>query len=111
LLAVFDFTALAASPGSDITPLTSGGSPIVETRVFDGVTPNTIITGQLVSGTVSVAPSCPEDIVVDGVIDLQDLLLCLAAFGTTDEGDTNNDGVTDLADLLSILAAFGTNCP
>ena len=47
------------------------------------------------------------DLNSDSVVNVSDLLLLLAAFGTSDAGDSNGDGVTDVADLLALLAAFG----
>ena len=47
------------------------------------------------------------DLNSDGAVNVSDLLLLLAAFGTSDAGDSNADGVTDVADLLALLAAFG----
>ncbi|MFI4855210.1 MAG: FG-GAP-like repeat-containing protein, partial [Phycisphaerales bacterium JB065] len=57
-------------------------------------------------------PSCPPDLTGDNTINLADLNLVLANFGSsTADGDTNDDGVVDLADLNAVLAAFGTDCP
>jgi hypothetical protein len=58
---------------------------------------------------------CPKDdcadVTGDGNIDLADLNLVLANFGTTtSNGDANGDGSVDLADLNLILANFGTTC-
>lgn len=54
---------------------------------------------------------CPGDVTGDGSVDLADLNLVLANFGSsTSEGDTNGDGVVDLADLNLVLANFGTSC-
>lgn len=55
---------------------------------------------------------CPGDANGDGAVDLADLNLVLANFGsTTSDGDVNGDGVVDLADLNLVLANFGTTCP
>jgi Ca2+-binding EF-hand superfamily protein len=44
----------------------------------------------------------------DGAVDLADLNLVLANFGTNNPaGDANGDGVVDLADLNLVLANFG----
>ncbi|MFI4855342.1 MAG: lamin tail domain-containing protein, partial [Phycisphaerales bacterium JB065] len=58
---------------------------------------------------------CPDsdcaDVTGDGNIDLADLNLVLANFGsTTDQGDADDSGTVDLADLNLILANFGTSC-
>jgi hypothetical protein len=56
-------------------------------------------------------PVCPGDATGDGVVDLADLNLVLANFGTeTDQGDVTGDGFVDLADLNLVLANFGTEC-
>ncbi len=49
----------------------------------------------------------PEDINGDGVVDVLDLLLLLAAWGTADpDSDINGDGVVDVLDLLLVLGAW-----
>jgi hypothetical protein len=54
---------------------------------------------------------CPGDATVDGTVDLADLNLVLANFGSaTSEGDVTSDGEVDLADLNLVLANFGTSC-
>ncbi len=50
--------------------------------------------------------SC-ADLDSSGLVDVQDLLLLLAAFGTSADGDTGGDGTTDVSDLLVLLSAFG----
>lgn len=60
---------------------------------------------------VAFAPSCPGDVNGDGSVDLADLNLVLANFGSaTNNGDANGDGQVDLADLNLVLANFGTDC-
>lgn len=44
----------------------------------------------------------------DGQINIDDLLLVLAAYGATDEGDVDGDGDTDIDDLLALLTLWGT---
>lgn len=51
----------------------------------------------------------------DGDVDLQDLALLLAHFGTASDatwslGDLDGDGDVDLQDLANLLAHFGSNC-
>ena len=54
---------------------------------------------------------CPGDASGDGMVDLADLNLVLANFGTTNPaGDANGDGTVDLADLNLVLGNFGTAC-
>lgn len=56
-------------------------------------------------------PTCPGDVTGDGSVDLADLNLVLANFGTSPgiggPGDANCSGEVDLADLNLILANFG----
>jgi hypothetical protein len=54
---------------------------------------------------------CPADINNSGDVDVQDLLLLLAAWGTDDDdADIDNSGNVDVGDLLLLLAAWG-DCP
>jgi hypothetical protein len=51
-----------------------------------------------------------------GAVDLSDLSILLAHFGTPSgatyaDGDITGDGVVDLSDLMQLLAGFGTACP
>ncbi len=53
----------------------------------------------------------PADVTGDGAVNLEDLNLVLAGFGTaTDGGDATGDGLVDLEDLNAVLAAFGAAC-
>ena len=59
---------------------------------------------------------CPADLTGDGAVNLADLNLVLANFGTASgatlgTGDANGDGAVDLADLNIVLASFGSTCP
>lgn len=59
---------------------------------------------------------CTGDLNNDGVIDIGDLTVLLANFGTAsgagpEDGDMDNDGDVDLSDLSGFLALFGTPCP
>jgi len=59
----------------------------------------------------SCEPACDGDVNGSGSVDLADLNLVLANFGTaTDEGDATGDGNVDLADLNLVLANFGSDC-
>lgn len=54
---------------------------------------------------------CAGDVNEDGFVDLADLNIVLANFGTDNlDGDANGDGLTNLADLNIVLAAFGDEC-
>jgi hypothetical protein len=55
-----------------------------------------------------IAPPVEGDVNGDGVVDVLDLLLVLAAWGNTSgPEDINGDGVVDVLDLLALLAAWG----
>jgi hypothetical protein len=53
--------------------------------------------------------ACPEDINADGIVDVNDLLLLIAAWGSCDAcpEDLNADGEVDVNDLLLVIAAWG----
>jgi hypothetical protein len=62
-------------------------------------------------------PPCPDIVGDDGVVDVQDFLAILAAWGPCDEpcppscaADTNGDCVVDVQDFLAVLAGWGP-CP
>lgn len=60
---------------------------------------------------VFIPTGCPGDVNDDGLINLADLNIVLANFGTAGEiGDATGDGLVNLADLNTVLAAFGTVC-
>ncbi|MCR9217366.1 MAG: DUF3466 family protein [bacterium] len=61
---------------------------------------------------IPIAPPMRADLNGDCTVDLADLNLVLANFGTdSTEADTNDDGTVDLADLNAVLADFGQSCP
>lgn len=59
--------------------------------------------------------SCVGDLDGDNDVDLSDLAVMLANYGTTsgagpEDGDTDSDGDVDLTDLAVLLSAYGTPC-
>jgi len=56
---------------------------------------------------------CPADVNRNGIVDDEDLLLLLFAFGSEgyNNTDVNCDGIVDDADLLIVLFEFGSSCP
>ena len=59
LLSTLVFTAIALSPPTPVSILPSAGSPIGQTVVYDGTTPNTNITGTLAGASVQVGIPAP----------------------------------------------------
>ncbi len=75
-----------------------GGPPVVDIGAYE-------YTGEHVG-----------DLNGDGSIDLADLSIMLANYGTTqgaayEDGDLDGDGDVDLGDLSILLSVYGTNCP
>ena len=60
----------------------------------------------------SCAP-CAGDFNLDGVVDVQDLLMLLADFGCNGAciADMSGDGTTSTPDILLFLSVFGSICP
>jgi probable HAF family extracellular repeat protein len=65
----------------------------------------------------ALAPTpCPGDVNSDRVVELADLAILLAHFGTPSgatlaDGDLDGNGRVDLSDLAILLSHFGTTCP
>jgi hypothetical protein len=52
--------------------------------------------------------TCPADLNDDGHVDVQDLILILINYGTSDPaGDANGDGEVGVQDILDVIIAFG----
>jgi len=92
-----------------------------EGMILDGLTYVNIHTamhgGGEIRGQIDFFPPtpCPGDLDCNGVVDLTDLAIQLANFGTTVgatycDGDIDGDGDIDLTDLALLLAVFGTSC-
>jgi hypothetical protein len=76
-----------------------GTGSVVEAG-FDGV--------QLVKLDCVDDDPCPADIDDNGHVNVDDILLVIAAFGTSGpDGDTNGDGTVDVNDLLEVVGSFG----
>lgn len=115
LVTTFRFAALRPSSGTVVQILPMAGSPPGETVVYDGVTPNTPVTGTLGSATVEVlAETCLGDLNGDCFINITDLGILLAHFGDLaappEDGDLNGDMAVNIADLGILLSVFGTSC-
>lgn len=104
--------------GASFTGL-AGGREVNPTFVFNSLVPMFGSPGTLqnvqtpdLSDCPTVDPCAPcADVTGDNTVDLADLNLVLANFGSvTSDGDATGDGNVDLADLNLILANFGTAC-
>jgi hypothetical protein len=60
--------------------------------------------------TVAVIATCPADLDGDGQVGIGDLLIMLAAWGTSGPGDLDGSGAVGITDLLSLLKSWGP-CP
>lgn len=111
VLARFRFEAISSSPAASVDLLASGGSPVVETKVFDGQTPNTVVTGTLTGGEVAIRCG-PFDVVEPfGILDLADVNAFVNAFEAQDPiADLNNNGVFDLHDINAFIVGFLAGC-
>ena len=54
--------------------------------------------------------ACHTDLVANGIIDVNDLLLVIKGWGSP-EGDVTEDGVTDVLDVLELIATWGECWP
>jgi hypothetical protein len=78
--------------------LPDGGA---EWQSFDPATPGT--------SNGNIAP-CPGDVDGDGIVGVEDMLACIAGWGSPD-GDADGDGTTGVSDILLIISAWGESCP
>jgi len=62
-------------------------------------------------GEVPVVVTCPTDLDGNDVTNINDLVICLGAFGQNADGDVDGDDDTDINDLVEVLAQFGNACP
>lgn len=63
---------------------------------------------------ISFPANCPADLDGSGAVDLPDLTILLAQFGSTGgtfTADLDGDGEVNLTDLAIMLGSFGTACP
>jgi len=92
----------------------SGGTAVSETI---GAPPNAFVETSLISARLTLSPDlpCGGDVNGDGDVNLTDLSIVLAHFGTLSgmelaDGDLNCDGAVNLSDLSILLARFGASC-
>lgn len=118
LLTTLRFDALSLSAGTPVNIPASGGNPALNTTVFDGEVPNTIVTGTLSGATVTIVPGpCPlpgdvnGDAAVNGA-DVKAFVDCLLT-GSTPAGNcdcADLDGqpgvsVQDISPFVAMLIA------
>jgi hypothetical protein len=96
----------------------SGFEPTTAMRLrvttSDGSSNGSVVEAALDAVSLSKA-DCEEDPCLgdfngDGVINVDDVLTAIAAFGNGDGGDVDGDGDTDVDDLLALMAGWGP-CP
>ena len=57
-------------------------------------------------------PLCPGDTTGDGLIDINDVMHILSAWGSDDvNADFDENGLVDVNDVLILLSRFGEPCP
>lgn len=113
LITTFVFEALAIDDAATVDLLPTGGSPLRTTVVFDGVTPNTDITGGLIGDDVLICTECLGDTNSDFAIDFADLNNVLSQFNLVGMGlsaDVNCDGIVNFADLNIVLSYYNLGC-
>ena len=107
-LACDDDFCLPSGRQSELTlPVTAGNRYLIRIGGFEGAQGAGVLTLR--------CSDCPGDIDHNGQVDLADLSVQLAHFGTPagavyEDGDLDGDGDVDLADLAVMLALFGTIC-
>ncbi|MCC6358882.1 MAG: VCBS repeat-containing protein [Phycisphaerales bacterium] len=89
------------------------GDGAVDLAAANGVSDGTVT---VLLGQCLPTPDCPGDVDGSGAVDLTDLAILLAHFGTPSgatfaDGDLDGDGDVELSDLASLLSSFGTVCP
>jgi len=99
----------------DFVPLTSNVQ-IRFTTSDDAINPSVVEAAvddvHVVVADCNPPPPCPGDFSGNGVIDLDDLVLLLANYGSAGpDGDMDGDGDVDIEDLAAFLSVYGTTCP
>lgn len=70
-------------------------------------------TDSILAASVPPLDTCPEDIVINGQIDIFDMLELLSQYGCNtncNSADINDDSLVNTDDLLMVLALFGQAC-
>jgi hypothetical protein len=88
----------------------------VENRLVAGTFARSIQsfpTDSILAGTPPIIITCDEDIVINGIIDTNDVLLLLSQYGCSSgncTADITGDGSVNSEDLLALLAMYGLPC-
>jgi hypothetical protein len=70
-----------------------------------------LVDGREGAFLIDMGTDCPEDVNLDGVVDIDDLFAILGHWGEgPGQYDVNNDGNVDIDDIFAILGAWGP-CP
>jgi hypothetical protein len=102
---IVQFTEVDGNPS---TPVIEGMTEWVAYSADGTEIPLALEADRRVRLEVIPAPGCPADLNCDGIVNVPDLLLVLAAWGETGVlEDINQDGVVDVEDLLQLLSAWG----
>ena len=96
----------------------SSGNPYIANNLFCNNSPNNVaVTWTDGGGNVfddncpGTGDPCPGDSNGDNIVNVNDVLETIGAFGSTDgSGDANGDGVCDVNDILIIVSNFGSTC-
>ena len=117
LVTTFEFTAVAATPGTVLSMEESGGSPLTYSTVYG---PDGDVTGTLEAITIVVEDSCICGDIdgSGGPVDLTDFATFALCFGFTGPAmdcdaaeffcsDLSGDGIVDLLDFCTLALWFG----
>lgn len=113
LITTFQFEAVSSGPDSLIIIQPQGGSPPVETVVYDGTVPNTDVTGTLGSESISVRCGVADLAEPYGLLDFSDVIAFLTFFDAMDPAADLEVpiGSFDFSDVIAFLIAFAEGCP
>ena len=69
-------------------------------------------TDSILAGTPPVIITCTGDIVINGIIDINDVMMLLSQYTCTTNcsADIDGDGEVTISDVLALLAIFGQPC-
>ncbi|MDG2424357.1 MAG: right-handed parallel beta-helix repeat-containing protein [Phycisphaerales bacterium] len=112
-----EFSENSAEDDGGAMLLGGGTSATISLSQFCG---NTAPNGQHIWGeftdggdnTFADSCNCPSDVDNDGEVNVNDVLIVIAEWGTSNPlGDPNGDGIVDVEDVLQILSDYGMACP